>query len=106
MPQHWGRGISKQASDPCLDGQEETRSSSCPGKNGRDRQGQAATVPRPETPTKYIHTSIIANKGFGEYPAPQVRRQSSQGLVSGFNLWKGRAGFGEKGEGQTWMHGA
>lgn len=35
---------------------------------------QTATLPNPQTLTKYTHTSIIANKEFEDRLAPQIRR--------------------------------
>lgn len=43
---------------------------------------QTATHPKSATLTKYIHTSIIANKEFEDHLAPQIRQVNLQGLVS------------------------
>lgn len=78
-PRDQGRGISKQALNPYLEGREETRSSRRPGKNKRDHQEWAANSHSPQIiycdvlNTKNIHTSIIANKGFEDHLAPQIR---------------------------------
>lgn len=43
---------------------------------------QTATLPKSATLTKYIHTSIIANKESADHLALQIRQVNLQGLVS------------------------